>query len=299
MKKGILILVLLAVFISCKNNTKKQTGNAIKFSYPKTTLPNDVSKLWVEDGTKKSDTVLIICQGGPSKELTFVKKGKTSYRYIPNYSNYHIAYLHQAQTFNTKMFDFDGEFTLEMAQKEVDNTSEMLYRTIKYFKSQGKTTIVIGSSYGAYIIQNYIATRPSLAHKYIIIAGRIDDNSQILAQHLKGFNGEFKEDGTTYVPEDENADLSGYSESELKEYRVKQLLKGAIGKPRYSQELANKDLSNVRYFYATNDQNVGRLTNAEIRFLMTKKVTIFETNTGHSETLYRFIDKLMSGELKL
>jgi pimeloyl-ACP methyl ester carboxylesterase len=255
--------------------------------------------LWAEDGNQESDTVLLICQGGPSKNLTFIEKGRTSYRYIPNYANYHIAYLHQAQTLNKKLFEYNGEYTFEMAAKEVDNTSEILYRALHYFKTKGKTTLVIGTSYGAYIIPHYLSTRPSLANKYIIVAGRLDDNKQMLEQHLKGFNGEFKEDGVTYVPADENADFSDYSESEIKEYRVKQLLKAAIGKPRYTQELADKDLSNVIYFYATNDQHVGRLTESEIAFLTSKKAKLVETNSGHSETLYRFIDQLMDGSLKL
>lgn len=299
MNKLITLIAIISILVSCKTKQNGKSTDLIEFSYPKTILPKDTTKLWAEDGNIENDTVLIICQGGPSKNLTFVEKGRTSYRYIPNYSNHHIVYLHQAQTFNKEMFDYKGEFTLEMAEKEVDNTSEMLYRALDYFKTKGKTTIVIGTSYGAYIIPNYLSTRPSLADKYIIIAGRIDDNKQMLEQHLKGFNGEFQEDGITYVPEDENADLSKYPESEIKEYRVKQLLKGAIGKPRYSQELADKDLSNVIYFYATNDQNVGRLTESEIRFLESKKVKIFKTNTGHSETLYRFIDKLMDGSLRL
>jgi len=299
MNKLILLIALVSILTSCKTNQNGENNKSVEFSYPKTVLPEDTTRLWAEDGNIKSDTVLIICQGGPSKNLTFKEKGRTSYRYIPNYSNYHIAYLHQAQTLNKEMFDYKGEFSLEMAEKELDNTSEMLYQTLDYFKAKGKTIIVIGTSYGAYIIPNYLSTQPSLADKYVLIAGRIDDNEQMLEQHLKGFNGEFKEDGATYIPENENADLSKYSESEIKEYRVKQLLKGAIGKPRYSQELEDKDLSNVIYFYATNDQNVGRLTESEIKFLKSKEVKIFATNTGHSETLYRFIDKLMDGSLKL
>lgn len=299
MKNLIKIFILTAILTGCISNREQKNSESIGFSYQKTRIPKDTTQLWAEDGNIKSDTVLIICQGGPSKNLTFLENGRTSYRYIPNYSNYHIVYLHQAQTLNKEIFNYKGEFTYEMAEKEVDNTSEMLYRTLDFFKAKGKTTIVIGTSYGAYIIPNYLSTRPSLADKYVIIAGRIDDNGEMLEQHLKGFNGEFEEDGTTYVLENENSDLSEYPESEIKEYRVKQLLKGAIGKPRYSQELADKDLSNVICFYATNDQNVGRLTESEIKFLKSKKVNIFETNTGHSETLYRFIDKLMDGSLKL
>ena len=195
------------------------------------------------------------------------------------------------------MFDFKDGFSIEMANKEVDNTSEMLYQTIKYFKNRNKTVIVIGTSYGAYIIPNYISTRPSIANKYYLLAGRIDGNSEMVNQHLNGFNGEFKEDGISYVPEKENVDLTEYSKEELKEYRVKQLLKGAIGKPIYSKDLVNKDLSNLTYFYAINDQNVGKLSDSEIGFLKSKGAKVFETYDGHSEVLYRFIDKLRDGSL--
>lgn len=300
MKNSIWIIVAILILTGCKmldGNLKKEQTEVR--DYKETIFPIDTAQLWVSDGNEESDTVLIICQGGPSKNLTFVEKGRTSYRYIPSYSNYSIAYLHQAQTWNKEIFNFKENFTIEMAEKEVENTTEMLYRAIKYFKEKRKTVIVIGTSYGAFIIPNYLSTRPSLADKYVIIAGRIDDEEQILEQHLKGFNGEFEEDGTTYVPENENADLSEYSEAEIKEYRVRQLLKGAIGKPRYSVELAEKDLSNVVYFYAVNDQNVGKLSNAEIEFLVSKRVKIFETNDGHSETLYRFIDRLRDNSLKL
>lgn len=297
MNKLTVLIIFIAILSSCKTNQKET--DSVEFSYPQTILPNDTTQLWAKDGNLESDTVLIICQGGPSKALTFVEKGKTSYRYIPNYSNYYIAYLHQAQTLNNKMFDFNGQFTIEMAKKEVDNTSEILYRALDFFKKRNKTLIVIGTSYGAYIIPNYLSKKPSLADKYVIIAGRIDDNKQMLDQHLRGFNGEFEEDGITYIPEDEDADLSEYSESENKEYQVRQLLKGAIGTPRYSKELTDMDLSNVIYFYASNDKNVGRLSEPEIDFLKSRNAKVFETNTGHSETLYRFIDKLVDGSLEL
>ncbi len=296
MQKLLSLIILISIVGGCK---PKEVVVPTVFSYPTTILPQDTTQLWVNDGNMDSDTILIICQGGPSRYLTFVEKGRTSYRYIPNYSNYYVAYLHQAQTLNKKIFNYTDHFTLEMAQKEVDNTSEILYRALHYFKLRDKTVIVIGTSYGAYIIPNYLSTRPSLADQYVILAGRIDDDEQILEQHLKGFNGIFEEDGITYLPEDENADISEYPESEIKEYRVKQLLKGAIGQPRYSEALADKDLSNVTYFYASNDQHVGALSEPEIAFLESKRVKLFKTNTGHSETLYRFIDKLMEGSLKL
>ncbi len=97
--------------------------------------------------------MIIFCQGGPSRVLTFEAKGRTSLRYIPKYKEYKIAYLHQAQTFNKDIFNYKKNFTAEMAEREVVNTSEMLYRAIKYFKDKGKKVIVIGNSYGAMSLQ--------------------------------------------------------------------------------------------------------------------------------------------------
>lgn len=296
MNKLLPLFCLILLIYSCKAPLLQSNNHQ---NYPPTIFPTDTTQLWATDGTINSDTVLLICQGGPAQELTFLEKGRTSYRYIPNYSNYHIAYVHQAQTLNNKMFRYKKDFNIEMANKEVDNSSEILYRSLQYFKSRGKTTIVIGNSYGAYLIPNYLSTRPSLADKYIILAGRIDDNQAMLEQHLKGFNGSFAADGLSYIAEDENADLSKYSKKELKAYRVRQLLKGAIGSPRYSEKLAQHDLSNIIYFYASNDQHVGRLSSSEIDFLQAKGAKVFETHDGHSEVLYRFIDMLMDGSLQL
>lgn len=299
MRELLSVFILMVVSFSCKTDNKQLKVDEQEFNYAQTTLPGDTTQLWIEHGKLNSDTVLLICQGGPARNLTFSEHGKTSYRYIPEYSNYRIAYVHQAQTLNSEIFNYQEEFTLEMAEKEVENTTEILHRALHYFKSREKRTVVIGNSYGAYIVLNYLSEKPSLADKYVIVAGRLDDDPKILEQHLRGYNGHFALDGTTYIPESEQEDLNNYSAAELKEYRVKQLLKGAIGRPRYSNALANKDLSNITFFYATNDQNVGRLTESELTFLTSKNVEIFETNTGHSETLYRFIDTLRAGKLKL
>ena len=77
------------------------------------------------------------------------------------------------------------------------------------------------------------------------------------------------------------------------------MLKWAYGQPRYSKPLAGKDLSNVIFFYATNDQNVGRLSEEEIEFLKSKNVTLFSASDGHSDTFYRFIDAVADGKLEL
>ena len=272
-------------------------GKAIVFSLnvQHTRLPSDTTQLWIQDGLSTSDTTLIICQGGPKKEITYQKRGRTIYRYMPNYKNYKKLFLHQSQTFNPKLYEH--RFTYAMAEKEVEVTSEMLKRAIIYEKKRGKTVIVIGHSYGAYIIVNYLSNYTSLANKYIIMAGRIDETPEMFQQHYKGLNGYFLSDGLTFVPEE--MPNTKKSEEYRIEFRVKQLLKAAIGKPRYSVRLKDKDLSNVVYIYATNDIAVGRLTSDEILFLKSKNALVYQTSDGHSETIKRFIDYLYEGKIIL
>lgn len=268
-------------------------------SYPETMLPTDTTELWVEDGTPSSDTVLLICQGGPSNVLTFEAEGRTSYRYLPGYANYRIAYVHQAQTFNKALFEHQGPFTEADATAEVDRTVEMLHRSVRYFEQRGKTTMVIGTSYGAYVTARLLASKPNQADKYILIAGRLDDDPRMVEHHLSGKNASFQADGTSFVPQDSSLSSDMEHAQADSGYRIKQLLKGAIGKPRYTRLLADKDLSNLSFFYAVNDQHVGRPAEAELAFLASKDAALYPTSSGHSETLYRFIDHVMDGRFKL
>lgn len=295
--KAIFFLFCIICF-SCQGPKPKTSSNS-EAQIPSTHnyFPTDTTALWVTDGRKESDTTLIICQGGPSDSLGIIAKGKTPYRYIPKYNSYNIAYLHQAQTYDPAIFS--KNLTLQEAEKAIEHTAEMLHRATVYFKNRDKTVVVIGNSFGAYIIPRTLTHFPALADRYVVLAGRLTDPEPIVKQHLKGFNGEYHEDGLTYVPEDEHADLSEYSASEIQAYSAKQLLKAAIGQVDYTQSLSGKDLSKWTYFYATNDTHVGRLSEAEIAFLKFHGAQVYQTSDGHYEVLYRFIDRLDDGSIKL
>lgn len=294
---NLLILLILVGFCSCKNESQSVTSKKNEFSYPETIIPDDITKLWVEEGDREKDTVLIVCQGGPKNTLDFIKNGRSSWRYLENYKNYYKVHLHKASTFNTEMFNPIDEFTIEMARKEIDNSSEFLLRTISHFKEKGKIVYVVGHSYGAYIIQHYLATRKSLADKYVISSGRIDDPKDAIESHTNGFNGEYV-DGVNFVSE-ENRDFSGYSKEELKWYKTKQLLKAAAGEISYSKTLRNVDLEGTIYVYTSKDKRVGGLSEKEISFLKTKGVQVYETrHEEHGNTIYGVVDGIKEGKLK-
>lgn len=297
MKKVVLVMIGFMFITSCKTVEPRNNNNP-DFSYPETILPNDVTKLWASDGDSTKQVVAIFLQGGPSDELNFKKRKKSVWRYLPDYKNYYSIYLHQANTLNTKMFTYDCNFTMKMARKEVDNTSEILYRVIKHFREKGKTVWVIGHSYGAYIIPNYLATRPSLADKYFIVSGRITDPKEAIRAHKRGYNGTYK-DGKTFISEEKTEDFSEDTVWGLKYYIAKQKLKAAMGEVSYTKTLKNVDLSNVTYIYSPKDQRVGGLSEKEIKFLKSKKVEVFKSEREHGYTWKDLVDLVENGKIKL
>lgn len=290
-----LIFTLLCLSSS---SAQPRNGSNPDFSYPETILPDDVTKLWIAEGDSTKQIVTIFLQGGPKDELDFEKSKKSHWRYLPNYEDYYAIHLHQANTFNPKMFTYDCDFTMKMARAEVDKTSEMLYRAIKYFKDQGKTVWVMGHSYGAFVIPHYLATRPSLADKYIIISGRIDDPKNVVKAHKKGYNGIYK-DGVQFISDEVTEDFSEDTIWGIKYYTAKQRLKAAIGEVNYLKALKKVDLSNTIYIYNPKDERVGGLTEKEITFLKSKKAQVYSSKWEHGYTIRELVDLMKAGTIKL
>ena len=286
--------------ISACKQEKKISGDKekITFSIDETVIPQDTTMLWVADGNPSKDTVAILLQGGPKDELSFISQRKTQWRYLPNYDEFYRVHLHQANTLNPGMFYSDGKFTMEMARKEIDHTSEMVYRVIKYFKDRKKTVYVMGHSYGAFVIPHYLATRPALADKYVMASGRISDPQNVVAVHAKGFNGTYQE-GSIFLTDEGTKDFTDYDEASLKYYTRKQLLKAAIGEPSYTEELKDVDLTNSIYVYNSKDKRVGGLTEQELEFLRSKGFQIYETDHSHGNTIYGLVDAIEQGNVKL
>lgn len=295
--KLITLLTLLVFSTSCledKKETPIKNTNTVQYN-EKT---KDPTSYWIMDGNIKSDTIIIMNGGGPKWQLDIIKKGKTMYRYIPRYSEYGFAYMHQAQTINSEIKNKTSMMTLKESKEEVDKNTEMLHQAITYFKNQDKYVVVHGKSHGAYVVQEYLASKKPQADKYFLIAGRLAMNKEMTQQQLKGFNGEFSDDGLTYLPEDEHSDLSEYSEQEIMRYKNKQMLKAGYGTNNYIEKLKDVNMYNVTYLYGTKDKNIGTLTEKEISFLKSKNVRLLNEATDHSGMTRFYIDKLRDGTIK-
>ena len=293
------ILILCLIGFSFIDSTSEESTPVDPSAYSQTVLPKDTTQLWIASGNIIQDTVLIVGEGGPKFCLDFASTGRVYWEYLPNNQNYFYAVIHQSSTYNKSIFGA-SDFTLVDAEFEVDKSAEILYRTIKYFKDRGKYVIVFGHSYSAWVIPKYMATRPSLADKYVITGGRLNADRTQTAYQLKGINTGFEEDGKTLVEPDLNRKPNPNRTERYWQIRKnKELLKYAIGKPLYTEELTNKDLSNVVFYYAKFDENVGALSEAEISFLKLKKAIVVGVETDHYNIWKRVIDAIRADDLNL
>ncbi len=112
MKKAILYFIIITVYsISCTGTKHSLDKNDTKSSYPATVLNQDTTSLWIPEGNPENDTVAIFLQGGPKDELNFLKRGRSSWRNLPNYDQWFHIHLHQANTLNQMIFQYEDEFT--------------------------------------------------------------------------------------------------------------------------------------------------------------------------------------------
>lgn len=293
------VFLFLLCAYGCSTPSVQMANEQIaKIQYKPTSLSDEVQNYWVSDLQTNidSDHVMIILQGGPREYLYFVKDGRTLSRYLPGYKDMHAVYLHQSQTYNTTVFHAGLEFSIEDAQVEARVTTEMLSKAIDYFKEHGKKVTVVGHSYGAFIINDYLSLYTSNADLYLVSAGRLDVNQELVDDNLNGYTSGFDVDGLTYIPFS-NKDFSEYDDYERGAYHVRGLLKGAYGIPRYSKKLAGADLGNVYYITGKADAQVGVMTTAEIDLLESRGAKVLLVEGGHSDVYKRMIDAVVDGEI--
>ena len=238
--------------------------------YQATPIPADVTELFKVYGNPDSETVWIYAQGGP---LHFLSPGEyPAFSFYSDFGNVQFAQVHQTLTLNHELAERGPDWELAELQAEVDVSVEILHRTIEHFKGQGKHAVVIGHSYGAFLVTRYLALRgPEAADRYLVMAGRLDMPMVVVNGFLSGT--------TYYFPDAINPEpfpgqqfLPPKTSRDLMEMRIA----AATGYDRYTEELADTNLDRVIYVYGTNDFEVGRLDAGEVAFLRSRGGTVIE-----------------------
>ncbi len=264
----LVILLATALVAGCGRGFVPET-------YQATAIPDDITELFELSGNADSETVWVFEQGGPLHFLDpYTSEYFSNYR---SYEDVQFAHVHQTLTLNQDLAARHDEFSLAELQAEVDVSVEILHRTIKHFRDQDKHVVVIGHSYGAFLMARYLAHHgPEAADRYLIMAGRLDMPEVVVDGFLTGMPYWFP-DGKTPEPQPPPPFPAPATDQDLMEMRIA----GATGHDRYTERLAETDLRKVVYVYGTQDVQVGRLTDDEVGFLKSRGARVIDIQGDH------------------
>ena len=235
--------------------------------YRATQLPDDVTELFEVQpvvANPDADTVWIFEQGGPSHEISNdVLFAFLSFR---GHEDIHLVHAHQTLTLNPRLAARHARLSVANLQAEVDVSVEVLRRVIDHFKAQDKHVVVVGYSYGSFLVARYLALHgPDGGDRYLLMAGRLDMPTEFVNGALARMLYHFP---NTVNPE--LSDRRPTTDQESIELRIA----GATFHDRYTERLTGTDLRKAIYVYATADTVVGRLAEPELRFLQESEATV-------------------------
>ncbi len=301
MKNTVFILLIVALFYSCSNDDDAmmippQTSDDTDISAAITKIPKDINKLFEAKGNPNAKRVIIYEEGGPSDEFDTETFEPVTDGDDPGFSQLfkddYRVYVHQALTLNTQLC---SRKKLTKKESDIENkvTVEILDRVIKHFKSQGKTVYVIGHSFGGFILTKYIAEKGNRsADKFLIMASRLD-MQLVVAENYSNCKPYIFKDGITPVPATDSELLN-----ELKRCPTIASMAGAMVTERFTKTVRARNLSNVVYVYANDDEQTGGLLQNEKNFLKSKRVKVVEIpKGGHSSMFFSPHPKRIYDEL--
>jgi len=235
------------------------------------TLPPIVD-LIAQVSNPSADTVILCSHGGPTS--TFENTDFIYYHTIPTFST---VYVKQYQQSNPSIME---NSTLSLADAIIcnDTTVAILRKVVNHFNNLGKTVVITGHSFGAFVIPEYLDDYGNTdIHKIIPMAGRLNMNDDIWNAMATGYHGEFLNDGVTTT-------IS--STLTPSEYWAGMKLAAGCGYNRYIDSLSGLDLSNLMYLYGESDQSVGRLLPNEVTFLQNANATVVAVPNGDHSAMF-------------
>jgi len=214
------------------------------------TLP-EVEDYIVVRTNPAADTVILALHGGPSAVLA-----EGTFTYLEGISTFSVVEVMKQEMLSDVLYN--DTLTFEEAVLVNDKTAALIEKAVQYYKDQDKTVVLIGQSWGAIILGEYLDDYGiSNIHRIIPMEGRLNMPLDFSDYLLDGILPTFAEDGFTYV--------FGTPQGTLPQGLL--TLGAAAFSNRWIDSLANMDLSKMMYTYAENDMNTGALLPEELDFL--------------------------------
>lgn len=235
-------------------------------------------------GNAASETVIVNAQGGPvpflfTEELEEILGLDRTDLYAVN--------VHQAQTRAPSQF-IQRAISFDEAKAFDTESVQMLAEVVQDFKEAGRQVYVVGISFGAFVVQDLLASQGNLADGYLIVVGRLDMPQAAWHPFSEGRFAGFK-DGAEIVDfaSAQEAGMGGDG-SEFVDGNMAKLAAG-LGYKRFTDLLAETDLRNVIYAYGHLDEQVGRLSPEEVSFLEERGATVLRGEGDHGATISQLV----------
>lgn len=235
-----------------------------------------VEDLYVAVGNPDAGVVLVNTQGGPVPFLFSREQIPEAFGLL-DLDRVYLVSVHQSQTIDPAPF-VDADITFEEAQTADAESVAMLAAVVDEFRARGKTVYVVGISFGAFMIQELLATQGNVAEGYLIMVGRIDMPEAVWTEFAEGRTVGFADGVDVIEVTSEEAGMGG--EGPVADRNMARLAAG-LGHHRYSERLAAIDMANVVYVYGDLDEQVGRLSEAEVAFLNERGADVIRYDGGH------------------
>ena len=251
-----------------------------------------MTELYYGIGNSDADVVIVNTQGGPMPSLLTDEFAEVFSGV--DLDNAFVVNVHQSHTKNQEKVS-KGIISFEEAKTIDEESVAMLAQVVDGFLKQEKRVYVVGISFGAWMVQDLLATQGSVADGYVIVVGRLDMPDVIWKSFSQGGSGYFEDGVNPVVEEVESIDESKLDAREIAEFNMAKVAAG-LGHKRYTKLLKDVDLSKVHYLFGKRDEPVGRLSDAEIKFLESKDVNVIVTDGGHgSSKLDEHMYKILNG----
>lgn len=241
-----------------------------------TVAPLTLADTYFTLGNPDAEAVFINAQGGPVPFLLPQEEVVGMFAAV-NPDRALLVSVHQIQTLDPDAFA-EEDITFEDARSADSASAAMLAAVVQHFLEQGRTVYVVGSSFGAFMVQELLATQGAVADGYLIMVGRIDMPDEVWMEFAEGRPVAFVDGVEIVTATSEEAGMGGGGE--VSDRNMARLAAG-LGHHRYSERLADVDLSNVVYVSGSVDEQVGRLSEAELAFLAERGAEVIVYEGGH------------------
>ena len=226
----------------------------------------EVSDLAVVLSNPAADTVIIGMHGGPTDMLY-----TGDFDFFQDINTFSLVEVQQYQHWNPTVLQ-NAEMTLEEGIVYNDTTVAMLKKVVNHYRAMDKTVVLIGHSFGAFILAEYVDDYGmDDLHRVIPMAGRLNMPALIWENFVNGYWAYFSTDGITPIIPPDQSPSSDWATMKIA---------AGMGYNRWVDSLALLDLSKLMYVYATHDEAVGRLVEEELTMLENTSARILKIENG-------------------